>query len=249
MTEHKNTHNSKLSNVLKNIGTQNAILISGILISVSILLHGVIVSNLGSKDSATKSLVDKNVVAEILKKPVANRYFGDQKPTEEIIFTEYSDTECPFCKNFHSTISQIVEQGAGKYAWVYKHFPLSFHPNAQKEAEAIECVRSISGDTKAFQYMDVLYAITPSNNKLPLEALYDISDSMKLPTKKLKVCVENGTFAEKVKTETAEGAAAGVQGTPFTFVTQNKNGVLTEVGSINGAQPAEAIDAILSQIK
>ena len=249
MTEHQNTHKAKASNILKAVTTQNAILISGILISVSILLHGFIVAKNGGNSTSTTTLVDKAIVADILKKPVANRYFGDQKPTEGIIFTEYSDTECPFCKNFHTTISQVVAEGAGKYAWVYKHFPLSFHPNAQKEAEAIECVRSISGDTKAFQYLDVLYAITPSNNKLPKEALYEISDAMKLPTKKLRACLDSNTFAEKVKAETAQGAAAGVQGTPFTFVNQNKGGILTEIGTINGAQPIDAIEAILSQVK
>jgi protein-disulfide isomerase len=200
--------------------------------------------------ASTKSgVVDKAVIEGIMKKPVANRYFGDQTPTEEIVFTEYSDTECPFCKNFHETMKTVVAEGNGRYAWVYKHFPLSFHPKAQKEAEAVECVRSIAGDTKAFQYLDSIFAITPANDKLPPEALYEIASIMKINTKKLQACVEAGTFAGKVKAELEEGTQKGVQGTPFTFVTQNKNGTVTDLGTINGAQPKEALDAVLSKVK
>jgi protein-disulfide isomerase len=226
---------------------ERAILIAGVIIAVSILLHGVIVSK--SSTSTKSGLVDKTVIEEIMKKPVANRYFGDQTPTEEIVFTEYSDTECPFCKNFHETMKSVLLEGNGRYAWVYKHFPLSFHPKAQKEAEAVECVRSISGDTKAFQYLDSIFAITPANDKLPPEALYEIASIMKISTKKLKSCVDAGTFAEKVKAEIEEGAKKGVQGTPFTFVTQNKDGKIIDLGSINGAQPKEALDAVLAQVK
>jgi protein-disulfide isomerase len=247
MNEHEHTsHPHKESKNKPN--NERAILISGTAISLAILMHGALVMNSG-KSSSTSSAVDKSLVLEVMKKPISNRYFGDQTPTEEIVFTEYSDTECPFCKNFHETMKAVMAEGNGRYAWVYKHFPLSFHPNAQKEAEAIECVRSIDGDTKAFQYMDSIFAVTPSNNKLPPEALYEIASIMKISTKKLKACVEAGTFAGKVKAELEEGTQKGVQGTPYTFVTQNKAGTTTELGTINGAQPKEAIDAVLLNIK
>ena len=239
--EHTHTHTK--------ITQQNSILLAGIMISASILLHGVIVSNLSSKTSAS-GLVDKSVITAIMKKPfLGHRYFGDVTPTEEIVMVEYSDTECPFCKNFHATMEQAVTGGNGRIAWVYKHFPLSFHPNAQKEAESIECVREFEGDVKAFQYMDGIFAVTPSNNKLPKEALFEITDAMKLHTKKIRECTDSGKYAQKVKDQIAEGEKNGVQGTPFTFVTQNKNGVATQLGTVNGAQPLEAVQAILSQAK
>ncbi len=248
MTEH-NTHPHPHKETKEKPNNEKAILISGIIIALAILLHGVIVSNLGASSSAKSGLVDKTIIAEIMKKPVEHRYFGDQSPTEEIVFTEYSDTECPFCKNFHETLVTVIAEGAGRYAWVYKHFPLSFHPNAQKEAEAVECVRNIAGDAKAFQYLDAIFAVTPSNNKLPKEALYEIADAMKISKKKLQACVDAGTYAAKVKAELAEGTQKGVQGTPFTFVTQTKDGKVTELGTINGAQPKEAVDAVLANIK
>jgi protein-disulfide isomerase len=207
------------------------------------------VGNSSGSDTKTTSLVTKQIVDEVLKTSVAHRYFEGSVPTEPIVFTEYSDTECPFCKSFHPTIHTLIEEGNGKYAWVYRHFPLSFHPKAQKQAEAVECVRSISGDTKALYFLDIIYKVTPSNDKLEETTLYEISDKMKLPTKKIKECVEAGTFTQKIKTSIEDGTKAGVQGTPHTIITKGSGANAEVVGVINGAQPREAIDAILSQVK
>lgn len=251
MTEQKHKEHSAHSaeKLAPKQSNERAILIGAALIAISILLHGVIVGKSGGGETKTASLVTKKIVDEVLKTSVAHRYFEGSVPTEAIVFTEYSDTECPFCKSFHPTIHKLIEEGNGKYAWVYRHFPLSFHPKAQKQAEAIECVRSISGDTKALYFLDIIYKITPANNKLENETLYEISDKMKLPTKKIKECLEAGTFAEKVKASIEEGVAAGVQGTPHTIITKGTGTNAELIGVINGAQPREAIDAILSQVK
>jgi protein-disulfide isomerase len=260
MTEHKNEHkhttlaatehHSTTHKTKCNTPDNRAILLGAGIIAIAILLHGVIVAKLGGSSAAKPtSIVTKEIVEKVLKGSTANRYFGDSVPTEAIVFTEFSDTECPFCKNYHATIEKVIAEGAGKYAWVYKHFPLSFHPKAQKQAEAIECVRSISGDQKALHYLDVIYAVTPSNNKLEESVLFEISDKMKLPTKKLRECVVAGTFAAKVQTDITEGESRGVSGTPFTFVTKGYGKDAVEIGTINGAQPVEAVEALLSQVK
>ena len=52
---------------------------------------------------------------------------------------EYSDFECPYCLNHAATLKQIMDEYTGKVRLVYRHFPLSFHANAQLAAEASEC--------------------------------------------------------------------------------------------------------------
>ena len=59
-----------------------------------------------------------------------------------VTIVEWSDFECPFCARFYTqTYGQIVSEyvDSGKVKIIFKHFPLSFHAQAQKAAEATEC--------------------------------------------------------------------------------------------------------------
>ena len=62
---------------------------------------------------------------------------GDKNAAVTIV--EYSDFQCPFCSRFHPTMQQIMTDYKGKVRWVFRHFPLSFHPNAEPAANASEC--------------------------------------------------------------------------------------------------------------
>jgi len=52
---------------------------------------------------------------------------------------EFTDFECPFCERAFPTISALMEKYKGKISLEYRSFPLSFHPFAQKSAEAALC--------------------------------------------------------------------------------------------------------------
>ena len=57
----------------------------------------------------------------------------------KITIVEFSDFECPFCGKAEESVNQVMEKYAGKVRIVFRHFPLSFHPNAPKAAEASAC--------------------------------------------------------------------------------------------------------------
>ena len=57
---------------------------------------------------------------------------------------EYSDFQCPFCRSFfNETYPSIKKEyiDTGKITFSYHHYPLPFHPAAEKSAEAAECAR------------------------------------------------------------------------------------------------------------
>ncbi len=66
-------------------------------------------------------------------------------PGAPVTIIEFSDFQCPFCQKFHSeTFPQIKKTyiDTGKVRFVYRDFPLSFHPGAQPAAEAAECAHA-----------------------------------------------------------------------------------------------------------
>jgi len=109
-------------------------------------------------------------IAEITKD---DHILGDINAPVKIV--EFSDTECPFCKRFHQTMEQIIDEygKTGQVAWVYRHFPLdSLHSKARKESEALECAGE---QGKFWEYTSSVYKTTPSNNKLDPNQLFKIA--------------------------------------------------------------------------
>lgn len=156
-----------------------------------------------------------------------------------VVLVEYSDLECPFCKQFHPEMKQLLQEYAGKVAWVYRDFPLSFHQNAQKEAEASECVNKLGGNDAFWSFIDKIYERTTSNGTgFALTALGPLAKEVGVSQTKFQSCLDSGEFTAKVQADEQEGTAFGVQGTPTTFV----NGTAVE-----GAVPYDQLKAAVDQ--
>lgn len=57
----------------------------------------------------------------------------------KIKMIEYTDFECPYCNMAFPTIEALLAKYGDKISLEYRSFPLNFHPNAQKAAEAALC--------------------------------------------------------------------------------------------------------------
>jgi protein-disulfide isomerase len=101
----------------------------------------------------------------------------------------------------------------GKVRYIFRDFPLSFHPNAQKAAEAAHC----AGEQGAYWAMhDKLFSAQSA-----WSGLAEVSDTfagyageMGLDVAAFRACLESGKFAAQIAQEVREGQAAGVGGTP-----------------------------------
>ncbi len=180
-----------------------------------------------------------------LPKVTSDDYIRGSKDAK-VVLVEYSDLECPFCKRFHPTMQQVMKDYGSDVAWVYRHFPLSFHQNAQKEAEAVECAGEQGGNDAFWKYTDAIYERTQSNGTgFALTDLAPLAAEQGLDSSAFQQCLDSNKFANKVKDQETKGQAAGVNGTPGTFVL-GKNG---KNDYINGAEELSSvktkIDAIL----
>lgn len=162
---------------------------------------------------------------------------GDRNARLAII--EYSDIECPFCKSFHPTVRKALDEYKGKVSWVFRHYPLSFHANAQKEAEAAECAALVGGNDVFWTYVDTVFERTTSNGTgFALDKLIPLANELGINEGKFKDCLDKGTQAKHVKEDMDGGTKAGVSGTPGTIILDTKAG---DAQFVNGAVPFEQL--------
>lgn len=160
-----------------------------------------------------------------------------------IALIEYSDLECPFCKTFHATALRVVDEYKGKVKWIYRHYPLSFHANAQKEAEASECVYELGGDNAFWKYIDAIYERTTANGTgFALDKLGPLAAEVGVNQEKFQTCLDTDKYAQKVKDMEKLGASEGVTGTPGNIFLEVKSG---KTQLVPGALPFDQIKPII----
>ncbi|MFZ2522830.1 MAG: thioredoxin domain-containing protein [Minisyncoccia bacterium] len=220
-----------------------------IVIAGAIMAGALYYSNLKVKtQEAVIDTVQKVAEGSVVKmRPVTAEDHILGNPSAEVIIVEYSDTECPFCKQFHNTLRRVMNDYGkdGKVAWVYRHFPIdSLHSKARKEAEATECANDLGGPAKFWEYINLLYDTTQSNNSLDLAKLPEFAKAIGLDVKAFNACLSSGKFAAKVEADYQDAIGAGGQGTPNSIII-TKDGTKTNVP---GAQPYESLKSIIDAI-
>lgn len=151
----------------------------------------------------------------------------------KVTLIEYSDFECPYCAKQYDTMEQIKKAYPNDVRIIYRHFPLSFHANAEKAAEASECA---SAQGKFWEMYAKIFEANKAAN-MGVATWKQAAKDLGLDSAKFDKCLDNGDMAKVVAADQAEGSSAGVGGTPATFV----NGTLVE-----GALP---FDSFKTQIE
>jgi protein-disulfide isomerase len=228
-----------------NLSIPVAIVVAGALIAGA-LFFGLKGTSSPNTLAGTAPQQQQPVAAQVGKvKPVdvaTDHIKGDKNA--KVFVIEYSDFECPFCKRFHPTMQQIVDQYQGKVAWVYRHFPLSFHANAQKEAEASECASEQGGSDAFWKYADKILERTTSNGTgFALTNLVPLAKEIGLDETKFKSCLDSGKYAKHVQQDEQEGQTAGINGTPGNII-WTKDG---KSQLISGAVPLSSLTTVIDQ--
>jgi len=168
-------------------------------------------------------------------------------PDAPISLIEYSDFECPYCKRFHPTAKELVDQSDGGVNLVYRHFPLDFHnPGAQTQAEASECAAELGGNDAFWAFTDAIYERTRSGGKgFPRNRIVPLAVEIGLDEAAFEDCLESGRHADRVKSDMAEGVQAGVSGTPGNILLNNETG---EAVMRAGAQPLGALQEAVNNL-
>lgn len=164
----------------------------------------------------------------------------------KLAFIEYSDLECPYCGAIHPTVKQILDEYGNEVMWVYRHFPLSFHPNALRAAESSECAAELGGNDAFWKYVDAIFEGQKGGLSDTLYA--SAAKAAGLNAAKFKACLDSGKHKAKVQAQQKAGELSGIQGTPGNILLNIETG---DTRLVSGARPfgdfKKNIDEMLAQ--
>ena len=195
------------------------------------------------KDQASKREEDeKKQLEESFNNPLQAEIRSDEliRGTKgaPIVVIEYSDFECPFCRRGYTTVLGLLKKYEGKIQLIYKHLPLSFHPQAMIASQFYEALR-LQSDKLAIAFHDEVYENQQKlkNGKAFLEAS---AKKVGANMEKLKKDLDSKAVTDRIEADMKEAEKFGFQGTPGFLV----NGV-----PVKGAYPEEHFVSIIDELK
>jgi len=186
-------------------------------------------------------------------------------PNAPVKLTEFSDFQCPYCKNFwQDTEAQIIETyvKTSKVLFTYRSAGnfVSDNANLYSKGNDIESQNSAmaaycAGDQNKFWEMhDSLFTNVlgeADGISFTDRRLQTIAQSIGLDMNAFNSCYSSGKYLSQVNQDLKDGQAASMQGTPYFVISYVLNGQ-TQTDIVDGAQPFSAfqqkIDDALAKI-
>lgn len=142
-------------------------------------------------------------------------------PAAPIVFYVYSDFSCPYCKDYHETLTTLMKLygNDGQFAWVFRHIPyVQLHPEAPMYALASECVAQETGNEGFWKFSDELFEKIDPLIPLGAADLVVIAEEAGATRQNFVTCMRSNELMNKVEEDFNEAVAAGAKGSPYTVV-------------------------------
>lgn len=196
----------------QNLGVPVAIVIAGALIAAAVYF--------GGSDGVSLPQNQGNAAAPEAKavpQPTATDHIIGN-PNAKITIVEYTDLECPFCKQFHGTMKQVMDSygASGDVAWVLRNFPLAqLHPNAPSLALAAECVAELKGNDAYWNFVDAVFREAPVNTLFDFNKLPSVVAEVGVDSAAFTSCFESERHAGRIEQDFNDAVESGGSGTPY----------------------------------
>lgn len=146
---------------------------------------------------------------------------------------EFSDFQCPYCKQMEPILKQILKNYPDKVELIYYNFPLPVHPQSFLAAKAAECA---TRQHDFFTYHDILYQNQASFSHQPWDSLFKVAGIKDLNA--FNKCLKGSSINGIIKKDIKLGRDIGVHATPTIII----NGKMM-VGIIS----AEKLDRLVQE--
>lgn len=207
----------------------------------AVLIAGAVIYGTGSKavnpTANTSETVGKQTTEDLIDDDVI---LGDLKAPVTIV--EFGDYQCPFCGRMFKNVEPLLREDyikTGKVRMVYRDFAF-LGPESQAAALASQCAAE---QGKFWAYHDGLYEAEVADGKehngnLSAAFLKSLAGKLGLDQTKFNSCFDSQKYKAEVEKDYKDGVAAGVQGTPATFI----NGKL-----VSGAVPYSSFKTLIEE--
>ena len=171
-------------------------------------------------------------------------------PNAPVKLVEFSDYQCPFCKQFWTdTEAQIVDtyvktgkvlftyRSAGN--WVSDHANSANGGNDIESSDAARAAYCAADQNKFWEMHDALFANVlgeADGTSFPASRLQTIAQKVGLNMNAFNSCFSSQKYLDQVNQDGKDAQAANIQGTPWFVLSYTVNGQ-TQTSSIDGAQP------------
>jgi protein-disulfide isomerase len=160
-------------------------------------------------------------------------------PSARLTLIEFSDFQCPYCKQLSHTLGELMTKYPGQVRIYYKHFPLvNIHPLAYTMALAAECARD--------QKVDAFWALhddfftnpdTGGDTKALMIRLKAWAAKNGLNGDELADCIQQRKPAALIESDLRDARMLGINSTPV---------VIANGEFIGGAQPLSVYERLLT---
>lgn len=215
------------------------ILLPGSILVAAFLIAGALIYSVGAKNLAPQPA---NLIAAVSDKDLMDDdvILGDVNAPVTIV--EFGDYQCPFCGRFFSQVGPRIREEyikTGKVKMIYRDFAF-LGPESVEAAMASQC----AAEQKSFwEYHDGLYKAEIAdgiehNGNLSEPFFKSLASSLGLDRPRFDSCLASKKYLKEVEKDYADGLAAGITGTPTSFV----NGRM-----LSGAIPYEQVKAAIEE--
>jgi protein-disulfide isomerase len=169
------------------------------------------------------------------------------KPDAPLTMVEFTDLQCPFCRQFHTTTFEQIKKDyidTGKLRYISRDFPLdSIHPYAIGAARASRCAADQG------KFWEMRHTILVNNAALNNDIYNTFATDLKLNVANFKTCEAAAAtkFQADMQKDMTDATSVGVSGTP-TFVIGKTSASGLDGVRVVGAQPYSIFDAKLKEL-
>lgn len=151
----------------------------------------------------------------------------------KVTVVEFADFECTYCRRWYASVyERLYSTYSDRVRFVYRDFPLSFHPNAKPAAIAANCANAQG------RYWDYFKLLFGDSRGLGSAMYTTYAQELGLDLSVFNSCVASNKYDNEIGLDMKDAERLGVNGVPAFFVNDQL---------ISGMQPYETFQQAIDK--